>query len=73
MVGSGGKRTGVGGRLRDKRDRRRHPNPLAADLITPDQLVPRPHELVPANGRPDTIAGWKALADGLLTLSLIHI
>ena len=37
------------------------------DLITPDQLVPQPHELVLRNGTPDTIAGWKALADGLLT------
>ena len=67
MVGSGGKRTGVLGRLRDKRDRRRHPNLLPVDLITPDQLVPQPHELVLRNGTPDTIAGWKALADGLLT------
>ena len=37
------------------------------DPITPDQLVPQPRELVLRNGRPDTIAGWKALADGLLT------
>ena len=37
------------------------------DLITPDQLIPQPHELVLRNGTPDTIAGWKALADGLLT------
>ena len=37
------------------------------DLITSDELGPRPHELVLRNGRPDTIAGWKALADGLLT------
>ena len=36
-------------------------------LITPDELVPQPHELVRRNGTPDTIAGWKALADGLLT------
>ena len=35
--------------------------------ITPDELIPRPHELVLRNGAPDTIAGWKALADGLLT------
>ena len=38
-----------------------------ADLITPDELIPKPHELVLRNGTPDTIAGWKALADGLLT------
>ena len=37
------------------------------DLITADDLVPQPHELVLRNGTPDTIAGWKALADGLLT------
>ena len=36
-------------------------------MITPDELVPQPHELVHRNGPPDTIAGWKALADGLLT------
>ena len=35
--------------------------------FTPDELIPQPHELVPRNGTPDTIAGWKALADGLLT------
>ena len=37
------------------------------DVITPDELIPQPHELVLRNGTPDTIAGWKALADGLLT------
>jgi hypothetical protein len=37
------------------------------DVITPDQLIPNPHELVLRNGAPDTIAGWQALADGLLT------
>jgi hypothetical protein len=37
------------------------------DLITPDQLVPHPRELVLRNGTPDTIAGWRALAGGLLT------
>ena len=37
------------------------------DLITPDELIPQPRELVLRNGTPDTIAGWKALADGLLT------
>ena len=36
-------------------------------MITADQLVPQPRELVLGNGTPDTIAGWKALADGLLT------
>ena len=35
--------------------------------ITPSELIPPPHELVRRNGTPDTIAGWKALADGLLT------
>jgi hypothetical protein len=37
------------------------------DLITPDQLIPQPREVVLRHGTPDTIAGWKALADGLLT------
>ena len=33
----------------------------------PDELVPNPYELVVQNGAPDTIAGWKALVEGLLT------
>lgn len=33
----------------------------------PDELIPEPHELVPPNRTPDTIAGWKAVADGLLS------
>jgi hypothetical protein len=37
------------------------------DLITADELVPEPHELVLRHGAPDTISGWQALADGLLT------
>jgi PAS domain-containing protein len=37
------------------------------DLITPGDLIPQPHELVLRNGTPDTVAGWQALADGLLT------
>ena len=37
------------------------------DLITPDELIPQPHEYVLRNGTPDTIAGWKTLVDGLLT------
>jgi hypothetical protein len=37
------------------------------DLITPDQLIPQPHEFVLANGTPDSIAGWQTLADSLLT------
>jgi hypothetical protein len=37
------------------------------DVITRDQLIPNPHELVLRNGAPDTIAEWQALADGLLT------
>jgi hypothetical protein len=36
-------------------------------LYAPDQLIPQPRELVLRNGQPATIAGWKALADGLLT------
>ena len=38
------------------------------DLITPDELTPNPYEFVNGNGAaPDSIAGWKALADSLLT------
>jgi hypothetical protein len=33
----------------------------------PDELIPKPHELLPRNRTPDTIAGWKAVADGLLS------
>ena len=40
---------------------------MSVDLISPDQLFPQPPELVLRNGTPDTIVGWKALADGLLT------
>ena len=36
-------------------------------MITPDELVPQPRELVHRNGPPDSIEGWKALACGLLT------
>ena len=45
----------------------RQRNGRMVDLITSDELIPQPHELVLRNGTPDTIAGWKALADGLLT------
>lgn len=37
------------------------------DLISSDELVRKSREFFLRNGRPDTIAGWKALADGLLT------
>ena len=37
------------------------------DVITPDRLIPNPHEFVLRNGPPDTIAAWQALVDGLLT------
>jgi hypothetical protein len=33
----------------------------------PDELIPEPHEIVPRNRTPDTIAGWKAVADALLS------
>jgi hypothetical protein len=37
------------------------------DLVTLDEFGPTPRELVHENGPPDTIAGWKALAENLLT------
>ena len=66
------------GRVRRQRKRASHPSPNwakrvvkrngpAVDLITLDELGPTPTELVLRNGTPDSIAGWKALADGLLT------
>jgi len=36
-------------------------------LISPDELVPQPLELVRRSGTPATIEQWQALADGLLT------
>jgi hypothetical protein len=33
----------------------------------PHAAIPQPRKLVPGIGTPDTISGWKALADGLLT------
>ena len=42
-------------------------NGSTVDLIKPEDLIPQPHELVLRNGTPSTIAGWQALADGLLT------
>jgi hypothetical protein len=44
---------------------RRHGRTVAP--ISADELIPPPCELVLRNGVPDTIAGWKALADSLLT------
>ena len=32
-----------------------------------EELIPDPHELVPAHRTPDTIAGWQALSDSLLS------
>ena len=33
----------------------------------PGELIRKPHELVPRGRTPDTIAGWKAVANGLLS------
>jgi hypothetical protein len=33
----------------------------------PGELIPKPYELVPRSRTPDTMAGWKAVADGLLS------
>ena len=39
----------------------------SGQAVDPDELGPMAHHLVPQDQVPDTIAGWKALADGLLT------
>jgi hypothetical protein len=36
-------------------------------FVTTDELIPQPCDLLPPNRTPDTIAGWKAAADGLLS------
>jgi hypothetical protein len=36
-------------------------------MHTPDELIPGPPELVPPNRTPETIAGWRAVADGFLS------
>jgi hypothetical protein len=51
--------------LKKKHDVKR--NRRTVGPITLDELGPNPQELVLQAGTPDTIAGWKALADGLLT------
>ena len=33
----------------------------------PAELIPEPRDLVPRDAAPDTIAGWKAMAGGLLS------
>jgi len=40
---------------------------VSTNTLNPDWLVPQPRELILRNGTPDTIAGWKALAESLLT------
>ena len=39
----------------------------ATPTYPPEAFVARPGELLPRSGTPDTIAGWKALADGFLS------
>ena len=51
-------------RLHDEERRRCQ---AATRPFAPETLVSSPRELVPRNGTPDTIAGWKTLADGFLT------
>src|SRR4029077_9413124 len=41
--------------------------PSVAPPIAPFELIPEPVALVPASQAPDTVAGWRALANGLLT------
>jgi hypothetical protein len=51
-------------RLHDEERRRCR---AATAPFAPEALVSSPRELLPRNGTPDTIAGWKTLADGFLT------
>ena len=39
----------------------------ATPALAPDALTSRPGELVPRDVQPDSISGWKAVADGFLT------
>ena len=53
-----------------KRPRRARPaGPPGQELPSAGtgELIPEPRELVPRNGTPDTISGWKAVADGFLS------
>ncbi len=43
------------------------PGDRLVDLIAADELIPQPHPLDLAKDPPDTIAGWKTVAEGLLT------
>ena len=51
-------------RLHDEERRRCR---AATAPFAPEALVSSPRELLPRNGTPDTIAGWKTVADGFLT------
>ena len=50
------------GRARGGRHLRTSPVALATE-----EVIPHPHELVPPNRTPDTIAGWKAVCDEILS------
>jgi uncharacterized protein DUF2515 len=41
----------------------------SGEPVDPDDLSPLPHQIVPPNNPPESIAEWKALVDGLLTNS----
>src|SRR5579862_6294360 len=64
--------------MSDWRSSRANCSPASGELCRPEErpdgrpdrpgeLIPEPCELVPRNRTPDTIAGWKAVADGLLS------
>ena len=57
-------------RLHDEESRRCR---SATSPYPPEAFVSAPRELLPQNGTPDTIAGWKALADGLLTDQCLRV
>src|SRR5215472_17343274 len=61
---------GIPGRVGLQPDPRVHSGHLSTHegtSVTTDELIPQPCDLLPPNRTPDTIAGWKAAADGLLS------
>ncbi len=52
--------------IRDDAEERRRGRSVAP-VIPPDALISKPYDLVPRDRTPNSIAEWKAVADGFLT------